>query len=152
MEANDQILNPLYKTENSVFKERVISNHNPNKAEYLFSIILNEYESKLVDSKILKILERLKSKNIKSIALTSEYTGKYGIIESREDLRIQKLKKLGISFKDSFADISLPISLKLRKEKLAPYPLFKDGIIFACRRDKGKVLSINIVSINTVRG
>lgn len=93
-----------------------------------------------MDPNILNILADIQSKQIKAIALTSGYTGKFGYIEKREDLRIEKLKEVGISFKDSFPEIEPIIFDNIKKADPKHYPMFKEGIVFACRLPKGEVL------------
>jgi len=140
MVAADQILSPLYKTDFKIIKDRIIANYTPADQEKLFSTILKEYETENVDVTLIKTLEDLKSKGVKALALTSGYTGKYGVIESREDLRLKRLKRIGINFKDSFPNVDPIIFLHLKGAAPKHTPMFKDGVLFACRLSKGEVL------------
>ncbi|MGI4776184.1 MAG: DUF2608 domain-containing protein [Janthinobacterium lividum] len=140
MIANDQILTPLYREDYKVLRDKLIANHNSRQQEDLFSIILKEYQTIIVDSSLLKTLDILKSKRVKTIALTSGYTGKYGVIKSREDLRLERLKKIGIDFSDSFPLKRSKIALKLKGASKLHSPIYKDGIIFTTRLSKGEVL------------
>jgi hypothetical protein len=117
-----------------------IDRYSPAEREKLYSKILIQLKPALVDPNILNIFADIKSKQIKAIALTSGYTGKFGYIEKREDLRIQKLKEVGISFKDSFSEIKPTIFEDIKKVNPKHYPMFKEGIVFACRLPKGEVL------------
>lgn len=146
--AKDQILTPLYKDDYRVIKDRIISTYPHDQQIKLFSTILSEYQTEIVDHKIVKTLENLKQKGIKAIALTSGYTGSYGVIKSREDLRLKRLNEIGISFKDSFPNIAPLIFLHLEGVNSKHLPMFKDGVIFACRLSKGEVLKAFLNEVN----
>ncbi|RYE05750.1 MAG: DUF2608 domain-containing protein [Rickettsiaceae bacterium] len=141
MVANDQILTPLYKADRKVLKDKIITNYSPKQQEELFSILLKEYQTNIVDNALLKTLKELKHKEIKTIALTSGYTGKYGVIKSREDLRIERLKKIGVDFSYSFPSHTSKITLQLKSTDKIRIPMYKAGIVFASRFSKGEVLA-----------
>lgn len=93
----------------------------------------------LVDQNLLSILDNLRSRHIKSIALTQFATGPLGEIDSVADWRIKELTALGVRFDYAFDDI---IQIELNKlEKIEGFhPLYKQGILFCERHPKGDVL------------
>lgn len=117
----------------------------PNKIEFLHSSILSATKQYLTDPQIIDIFNYLKSQNIPTVALTAMGTGNFGIIEKMEDIRVNELNDLGISF--------LPLT-PLQDELLIPElentnmifenckgtPILKQGIIFTAVVDKGVVL------------
>lgn len=107
------------------------------KSEYLFSIVVSQAKWKLVDNNTLQIIDYLNYNKIPTIALTSLNTGKLGIINHREDLRIKELSSVGINFTSPFKQNKIVIhELKGRYGT----PMFKDGVILTAEQDKGKVL------------
>ena len=117
----------------------------PNKVEFLHSSILSATKQHLTDPRIIDIFNYLKSQNIPTVALTAMGTGNFGIIEKMEDIRVNELNDLGISF--------LPLT-PLQDELLVPElenthivfpyckgtPMLKYGIIFTAGVDKRVVL------------
>ena len=117
----------------------------PNKIEFLHSSILSATKQYLTDPQIIDIFNYLKSQNIPTVALTAMGTGNFGIIEKMEDIRVNELNDLGISF--------LPLT-PIRDELLVPElenthivfpyckgtPMLKYGIIFTAGVDKRVVL------------
>lgn len=148
MVATDQILSPLHKPDFRIIKDNLVANYTPADQEKLFSIILKEYKTENVDITLVKTLDELKLKGVKALGLTSGYTGKYGVIENREDLRLERLKKIGINFKDSFPNVKPIIFSNLKGADPKHLPMFKDGILFACRLSKGEVLKAFLKQIN----
>jgi len=109
-----------------------------DQIKFLHSIVTSKAKWRLVDPKIIDIINYLREHKIPSIALTSLGTGQLGIIEKREDLRLQELKTVGINFFDlsSFQDtITIP--------ELAGdhgVPMLKEGVILTAEVDKAVVL------------
>lgn len=149
MVAKDQVLRPTHKNYRNSLREKHIKIHPLEEQTKLFSIILRDYETEIVDSKVIEILKSLKTKHIRTIALTSGYAGKYGVIDSREDLRIKRLNDLGISFKDSFVTTGgSKVCLRIQGNNNQCNQTFKDGIIFTSRYDKGKSLEAFLKYVN----
>ena len=116
----------------------IVNRNSKQKIKMLQSIVTVSSKWCLMDPKILNILADLENNLIPSIALTSYGTGKLGIIESLEDLRIHELKSLGIDF----VNLS-PIKNKVLIHELKNehgIPMFKDGIIFTAELDKAIIL------------
>lgn len=91
-----------------------------------------------MDSRIIPILDKLRKRSIPALALSTFSTGRYGIIEKREELRFRNLKELGISF----LDLS-PFKGRIALTDLAGkdgVPLMQDGVVLTAEIDKGVVL------------
>lgn len=106
--------------------------------EDLHSEIFAKTEFEIVNPKVIGIINSLKKRNIKTIAFTKMHTGRYGVIPSLEDWRIEQLKKLKLDFSGSFSQFK---ELKLL-ENIAAKPLFKQGVLCADNLDKGPALSL----------
>ena len=115
------------------------------KVELLHSSILAATKPSLTDPYIKQIFNFLKLHHIPAIALTAMGTGNFGIIEKMEELRIEELNKVGISFA-SLAPLSKELFIpELRGTNVVfsgctGIPMLKNGIIFTAGIDKGTVL------------
>lgn len=118
------------------------------EANKLISIILKERQMILVDNAMPSLINSLQARGIKTIALTSGYTGNFGKIKKREDLRIKTLKKLGIDFSSSFPDKNLTLLEEKDSSATEPVSIFKKGILFASRHDKGHILKLFLDQIS----
>jgi hypothetical protein len=135
MPTDDYTLSrPLYRKK---LWEKLKKKLPEEKIEYLFSIVVSKAKWKLVDNNILQIIDYLNYNKIPTIALTSLNTGKLGIIDNREDLRIKELSSVGIHFTSPFKKNKVVIhELKGRYGT----PMLKEGVILTAEQDKGKVL------------
>jgi hypothetical protein len=150
MVAQDQVLTPAHKVERKKIKQQLLSHLPTQDTETIESIILMDYKPVLVDPDIVNLIALAKSKQIKTLALTSGYTGKFGKIDNRENLRIEKLKALGIDFSSSFPQIPTLSFLHLQDLHHTKYtPMFKQGIIFTCRLPKGEVLEAFLIHVKS---
>ena len=102
------------------------------------SIMYLQQSYRLVDERVLGMLERMKAKGVKVFALTSTTTGPWGGIPSMEEMRVAKLKDLGVDFSVFFPE-GLDITLDDLSEK-GPAPRFYKGILFASLEKKGVAL------------
>lgn len=134
---NDRILTPCGEEyfQKFIKKLRTLK----EKEELLVSKISLRAQVSLIDTKILSLLEKLKQKNIKVIALTAIPTGRFGLISNAEQWRVQQLGSLGISLDWSFPEID-SFTLEGFEGKKTP-PVFKRGILASANYPKGKVLS-----------
>lgn len=142
----------MLKTENKILVKQFLSKirqDNPREADRLEGIILLNYKSVLLDVQIPKIIKDIRAKEVKVIALTSGRTGSIGSVDNLEDLRLSRLKSFGFDFTGSFKLTRLFLERAGegnnrigRKDGFANDAIFKDGVIFASRRPKGKILSI----------
>ena len=83
-------------------------------------------------------IQALQKRSIKTIALTAQFTGKYGEIERFEQWRFEKLGLLGIKFNSSF--VEQEIKLDALASYKNNYPIFYQGILCANTVPKGDVL------------
>ena len=113
------------------------------EATRLKSIVLSSYKPMIVDQEISKVVSNAQKAGIIVFALTSGNTSSYGIIPNRADLRIKTIKNIGIDFSKSteldYIDLSEERELMGKKDRNKP--IFQDGVIFAAKKPKGKVLS-----------
>ncbi len=93
---------------------------------YLRARILSQMEFIEVDPHFQDLIATLKNRKIKTVAFTRMNTGPYGPIPSMEDWRFNQLKQIGYDFTFSFPELQLP--------------MFKQGILYANKQDKGPVL------------
>ena len=142
----------LLKTKNREHVEKFLSRirqDNPREAERLEGIILLNYKPVLVDERLPKIIKDTKERGIKVIALTNGRTGSIGSVNSRQDLRLARLKNFYIDFTGSFKLTRLTLERSNndrnrtgRNNEYTDDAIFKDGVIFTSRRSKGDMLSI----------
>jgi histidinol phosphatase-like enzyme len=137
MPTNEYTLSrPIYRTQ---LWQELKDKLPEEKFEYLFSIVVFKAKWQLVDDNILQTLSHLNSNKIPTIALTALNTGKLGIINNREDLRIKELSSLGINFK-SMSPFSKDKIIIHELENKHGIPMLKNGIILTAELDKGQVL------------
>jgi len=104
----------------------------------LGSKILLERSIRHVEEDTLHLVQSLQTRNIKTIALSSLFTGRFGQISYMEEWRIAELKKLGYDFTSAFPRYShIVFGDIIRKDSL---PIFKDGVLFSARHSKGEIL------------
>ena len=132
---------------NSVYGKNSRFDQLPEERKELLSSIWRKSEKMiLVDEQTPNLIKNMQDKGIKVIALTALPSGKFGIIEKREDWRIEQLKKVGIDFSTSFA-LEKPLSLCLNQEPKKQC-LAKKGIIFTGKSGKGEALECFLNTIN----
>lgn len=116
-----------------------------NQINIFKSIIFAQREVKLVDPDLNKLFDLIASMKVPSLALTAMGTGKFGIINSMVEFRIEELSKFNISFKElaPFKDEYIVNELN-NVTKIFPdtcgVPCLSSGIIFTAGIDKGVVL------------
>lgn len=111
---------------------------NQEEANRLISIVMLESKVSLIDKKMFVLLDILKQKKIKVIALTAMLTGSIGLIENMEEWRIRQLASLGIDLGWSFPELgSIAFKNFGNGEKS---PVFKHGILASSCYPKGQVL------------
>jgi len=117
----------------------------PEMIETLHSNIISTAKKKLVEPRIAKMFSYLHLQCIPTIALTAMSTGKFGIIEKMEDLRIKELNNVGISFlpltplKGDVLAVGLENANMICSE-CKGIPMLKEGIILTAGIDKSIVL------------
>lgn len=143
--ATDQLLTYPYKKYLMELTQEAKSSLPPETIAKLTTIVLKTRKVALVEPKILEFIRRAQAKGAKIIALTHAGAGSYGAIQSFADWRINELKSLGIDFSDSFQDFFR--EFKELKGKFGS-PVFKQGILFTGKVDKGTVLGAFLHSVS----
>ncbi len=111
------------------------------EGEILGSKIALQSQVSLIDERIHHMLEFLKQKNIKVIALTAMITGKYGQIPNVEEWRVNQLRSLGIDFAWAFPQVDSVVLEEIeRGEGKKTLPVFKLGVLASAKYPKGQVL------------
>lgn len=109
------------------------------KGDEIASKVLLQSKVSLIDEKVLHLIERLKLKGIKTMALTAISTGKMGLISNMEEWRVDQLNSLGIHFGWAFPSLdSLTLS---RFQGKRSQPKYKQGVLASSKYPKGQVLS-----------
>lgn len=144
----DQIFIYNDKKEYKKYITALKTKYGDKKANKLISIILKERQMISVDDSMPSLINSLQARGIKTVALTSGYTGNFGKIKKREDLRIKTLKKLGIDFSSSFPDKKLILTEEKDSSTTGSVSIFKKGILFASRNDKGQILKLFLDQIS----
>lgn len=140
----DKILQPCAKLLKPNPLDLIHGMEEAQKKKYL-SQIYTQTKMQLIETGISLLLEKLKRKKIKVIALTAFETPVYGIIKDTAQARIRELLKFNIDFKYSFPQYP---SLQLKEQFKQNYPLFKNGILFSAPHSKGKVLNAFLETIS----
>ena len=126
-----------------------------NRIDLLESRIFSSTKQVIIEPQIIQIFKELYLNKIPTVALTAMGTGKFGMIQKKEDFRVRELNRLGFSFS--------PLTY-LQEECEAPHlentnivlphsicngvPLLKSGIIFTAGVDKGTVLEYMLCKYN----
>lgn len=93
----------------------------------------------LIEEETPKLIQTLKNRGIKVIALTSCPTGAFGIISKVERWRINHLNSLDINFASSFPNVNRQFLDEIAVPgKTAP--LYEEGVLFSKGYKKGEVL------------
>lgn len=114
--------------------------------DLLHSSIVQKSEWEMLDTKVKDIIQLLQNKQILTIGLTSLSTGKFGIVENREELRRKELLSVGIDFL-KFNTIDKNINIHSLKN-FHGTPMLKDGIIYTAEINKADILNIVLTESN----
>ncbi|WP_420421969.1 DUF2608 domain-containing protein [Simkania sp.] len=134
----DAIFHPAHRETFVTHADRLHGKMEHEEFMDLWGILFTARKAKLVDGKVLPVLELIQNRKIKAFALTHCGTGKVGCIEKLEDWRIAELKSLGISF-DVLSQCDLESEFEQYRGKYG-VAILKSGVIFAADFDKGAVL------------
>lgn len=104
----------------------------------LVSKIFLKGKRRLIDERILNVIDTLNRNNVNTIALTALPAGPLGLIPRLDDWRIDNMLSLGIDFHPSAPHPDEIAFTELEKDGLTP--VYKRGILFSSRQPKGKVL------------
>ncbi len=133
----DAILRPCGRAFVKKFTQMLPSGQQ-DQEELLFSKVLLQKESILVDPKAPDLIKSLHARKIPTIALTAADSGKLGHIENMADWRIHELKSLDLDFTPAFPHHEL-MEFPTQKE-MCSNPTFKGGILFTSDHPKGDIL------------
>ncbi len=122
---NDMVLRPC----GARFRPASWKDIDPKEIPYLMSIMLNEGKIILIDPSAPRLVNKLESRGVKTIALTAARTGKFGVIENAEDWRLKILKQFNLDFSKSFPKNQI-IYFGDGAKKENDYSFFKDGVLF----------------------
>lgn len=144
----DQVLiipeDPLFHPSNDglfrTYAEKLKKELNHEELMDLWGIVFSEVYPQVIDLEVMDVLDLVKSRELKSYALTHCPTGKVGKIARFEDWRIKHLKSLGIHFDQLSFDSNEHYFTKMKGKY--GIPVLKGGVIFAAHYDKGKVLGM----------
>lgn len=114
------------------------------KADDILIHMRKQYKFRLLNNELPNIIKKMQDQGVSVLVLTSHWTGEFHDIKSVENLRKNELNQFDFDFKKSWNGIGKMIfyelPAKLPKYNVTRYPIFKNGIIFACDLDKGTVL------------
>jgi len=140
MEPRDQILQSPYRNSLEPLYQDLEKRFPEEEVKKLGSIIYLSRQNKLVDLKLLPLFKLIEEKKAPFIFLTNSWVGPFGKIPSLEDWRITELKRLGIPLSQAFLATQAFTFKALPSQDPQRFPLFKEGILFTCEVEKGKVL------------
>ena len=99
---------------------------------------------RLLNNELPNIIKKMQDQGAAVLVLTSHWTGEFHDIKFVENLRKNELNQFDFDFKKSWNGIGKMIfyelPAKLPRYNVTRYPVFENGIIFACNLDKGTVL------------
>jgi len=114
------------------------------KADDILIYMRKRNKFRLLDNKLPNIIKKMQDQGVAVLVLTSHWTGEFHDIKFVEDLRKNELKQFDFDFKRSWNNVDkivfYELPAKLPKYNIIRYPVFENGIIFACNIDKGTVL------------
>lgn len=120
-------------------------NLTPEQKDILLNLITKNSPAMLVEQDTPHILQAIKERQIKIMALTASLTGRLGKIKDVAIWRYETLRSRGINFCSSFKPIE-KISFKKLPAYLGRYPEFYNGILCSngegSKINKGEILII----------
>ncbi len=118
--------------------KEIKARHSKEEMRIIYGITSSKAKWQLVDPEITHIFKDLQKRKIPSIALSSIFTGKFGVIDKLEDWRIKQLQKLGFDF-TTLSPINKDLYIKELEEQDGT-PMLKSGVILTAQIDKAKIL------------
>ena len=114
------------------------------KADDILIDMRKQYKFRLLNNELPNIIKKMQDQGVAVLVLTSHWTGEFRNIKYVENLRKKELNQFDFDFKKSWNNVNkivfYELPAKLPKYNITRYPIFEDGIIFACNIDKGTVL------------
>lgn len=137
----DQILQSRHRASKQKLIRHLEGSLPEHEIEELLSLQIQTERLALVDPKVKEVMDNLKSRDVKVVVISNDWTGSYGLISSLEDLRLNKLKELGMDFSWSFGYSTSPMIFdNYKTTNPKRLPLFTHGVLFTCHMAKGEVL------------
>lgn len=140
-DVDDVLIEPSDVVQKHVHKKEVVDSFyqyvSHNESEECVSIMLRDTKKVLIEKDIVEKIRKLKERGVTVLALTSCRVGKFGVIESCEQMRHELLQKFGFmwSFENEICAFN-----HLKKIKKEYAPLFFKGIIIVGGYSKGEAL------------
>lgn len=134
----------LEKIDESIQNDKTFIPHYKLSHAHLKRSVLKSMKFELVDPKFPKIIQELSERGIATIALSDNDTGNLGSIKKLENLKLEHLAQVNIDFKKILSRLSIPVC-----ENTPDSPVFKDGVLFAEKLQKGKLLAEFLKKTNT---
>lgn len=158
-DVDDVLLHPcdkILKMQNKKYLEETIQTELAKKftqeqTRIIYSIIFQQRKNVPVDAKLVGLISDLQAKGIRVLALTNCFTGKWGLIDSMEDWRINELSRNGYNFAKSWGEVGPKIFDGLSKSgkglsaKITSLATFKNGVVFSSGVNKGEALKAFLV-------
>jgi hypothetical protein len=136
----DQVLKHAYKARLKHVLAEVAVHKGDDEAAMLEVAVKRQHRVELVEPLMGKLLQILKARSLRAIALTNARTGELDGELLREDLLFSRLRSVGIDFTDSFPGFSFVMTDCFDGQSLEGAPAFKNGVVFTCHLPKGVVL------------
>lgn len=135
----DQILQTTNKPEMYKLSMHLQNFYPTQKADEMLSIQLKSRKVRIADPLLYKILATLKSRNIKTIAISNGWSGPYGNIASLEDWQVNELASVGIDFSWSFPNSPSILLGDYITADPSKFPSFRNGVLCTCHMAQGEV-------------
>lgn len=144
--SDSALFHPKNKAKKEAVRQLLKTHDGQARYEYLWSKVLENEWKQLVDFRFPRILQDLKQRGIKAMALSALRTGAFGCIKNMEDWRIACLTFVGIDFS---AGAPWPDELRLNSlDEGGFYPIYKKGVLFTHVQSKGHALIAFLQKIN----
>lgn len=124
----------MYKS----FLDNIEKEEGFEKRKMLEGTVKRSFRPVAVSQELVDYMQNVIKRKIKFVILTSGKTGELGPIEDLAELRIGRLKQLGLNLRNMFDKNSFKIEGP--KLKIGRPSVYKDGVIFASKNDKGESL------------
>lgn len=122
--------------------------YSKDHVDALIRVIMYESPVQIVDPSIIILIKSLQANGTPVMALTALSTASFKNKHSFVDWRINELKDVGISFKNSWAHVQTKQFITF---KVKHVPAFKEGVLFSSGEPKGEVLEVFLKDINFKR-
>jgi FMN phosphatase YigB (HAD superfamily) len=140
-DVDDVLIEPADKVGMHSGRKKVIQAFNEyvsvDDSEECVSIMLRDMRKVVIEYDVIEKIKRLQERGVIVIALTSSRIGKFGVIDSWEEVRYELLRDLGFSW--SFEDDICSFH-QLKKKQKKHAPLFFKGLIIVEGYSKGDAL------------